>query len=66
MNCAWHSLDPDGSHGICDDCMQKYFGVDPASIHAEIAVEAVQEQTSNNSIMMQSIGAESLAEEAVA
>lgn len=40
MNCPWCGLDDgSGSHNICDDCMQKFFGVDPASIHAEIAAE---------------------------
>ncbi|MBO0777233.1 MAG: hypothetical protein J2P37_00195 [Ktedonobacteraceae bacterium] len=39
MNCAWCGTSTTGSHGICDDCMKQHFGVDPASIHAEIAAE---------------------------
>ncbi len=38
--CAWCSPSDGGTDGICDDCMLKYFGVDPASIHAEIEQEA--------------------------
>jgi len=43
MNCAWCNKKDDNSdsHGICDDCMQKYFGVDAQSIHDEIANESL-------------------------
>lgn len=37
--CAWCSPSCNGTDGICDGCMLQYFGVDPASIHAEIAEE---------------------------
>jgi hypothetical protein len=40
MNCAWCSPSNEGTDGICDDCMLKFFNVDPASIHEEIANEA--------------------------
>jgi hypothetical protein len=40
--CAWCSPSNGGTDGICDDCMSKFFGVDPASIHAEIEQEAAQ------------------------
>ncbi len=40
--CAWCSPSNGGTDGICDDCMQTYFGVDPASIHAEIEEEEAQ------------------------
>ena len=39
MNCAWCSPSNNGSDGICDACMLLYFGVDPTTIHAEIAAE---------------------------
>jgi hypothetical protein len=39
MNCAWCSPSNNGSDGICDDCMRRHFGIDPASIHQEIAEE---------------------------
>lgn len=39
MNCAWCNPSDNGTDGICDNCMQQVFGVDPASIHAEIAAE---------------------------
>jgi hypothetical protein len=45
MNCAWCSPSNNGTDGICDTCMQRYFGVDPATIHAEIAIEEAKEQT---------------------
>jgi hypothetical protein len=46
MNCAWcnPSEDENGSRGICDDCMRKYFNIDAQSIHAEIAAEEAQKQ----------------------
>jgi hypothetical protein len=40
MNCAWCSPSDNGTDGICDACMQLHFGVDPATIHAEIAAKA--------------------------
>ena len=40
MNCAWCSPSDNGTDGICDACMQLHFGVDPATIHAEIAAQA--------------------------
>jgi hypothetical protein len=40
MNCAWCSPSDNGTDGICDDCMQSMFGVDPQSIHAEITEES--------------------------
>ena len=39
MNCAWCSPSNNGTDGICDACMLLYFGVDPTTIHAEIAAE---------------------------
>jgi hypothetical protein len=44
--CAWcgcsiPSNGVDDSPGICDSCMETVFGVDPASIHAEIDDEEV-------------------------
>ncbi len=42
MNCAWCSLSDNGTDGICDDCMLRFFHVEPASIHQEIANEAVE------------------------
>jgi len=39
MNCAWCSPSDNGTDGICDDCMRQVFGIDPASIHQEIAAE---------------------------
>ena len=42
MNCAWCSLSDNGTDGICDDCMLRFFHVEPASIHQEIADEAVE------------------------
>ena len=46
MNCAWcgGNADGSGSHGICDDCMRRVFGVDPDSIHSEIEAEEQTEQ----------------------
>jgi hypothetical protein len=41
MNCAWCSPSDNGTDGICDDCLLKFFHVEPASIHQEIADEAV-------------------------
>ena len=38
--CAWHDPASEDSHGICDDCMRQFFGIDPASLHLEIADEA--------------------------
>lgn len=38
MNCAWCSPSNDGTDGICDACMLKFFRVDPAIIHADIEV----------------------------
>src|SRR5579859_3763241 len=34
MNCAWCGSENDGSdsHGICDKCMSKYFGVNPSTL----------------------------------
>ncbi len=40
--CAWCSPSENGTDGICDDCMKQFFGVDPVSIHQEIAQEAVE------------------------
>lgn len=40
MNCAWCSPSDNGTDGICDACMLLHFGVDPATIHAEIAAQA--------------------------
>ncbi len=38
--CAWHSPASDNaSHGICDDCMERVFGVNASSIHNEIKAE---------------------------
>jgi hypothetical protein len=42
MNCAWCSPSDNGTDGICDACMRLYFGVEPATIHAEIAAEEMQ------------------------
>jgi hypothetical protein len=39
MNCAWCSPSKNGTDGICDACMLLYFGVDPVTIHAEIAAQ---------------------------
>lgn len=39
MNCAWCNPSNNGTDGICDDCMRQYFGIDPATIHAEIDAE---------------------------
>ncbi len=44
MNCAWCSPSKNGTDGICDACMLRYFGVDPLTIHAEIAAQE-REQT---------------------
>jgi len=46
MNCAWCGTNTDNSdsHGICDDCMQTYFGVNPQEIHEEIAAMAPVER----------------------
>lgn len=45
MNCAWCGTNTDGSdsHGICDTCMQTFFGVNPISIHQEIEGETKDE-----------------------
>jgi hypothetical protein len=43
-DCAWCGPASEASHGICDECMHKFFGVDPAEIHAEIAQEDEQQQ----------------------
>jgi hypothetical protein len=39
MNCAWCSPSKNGTDGICDACMLLYFGVDPVTIHAEMAAQ---------------------------
>jgi hypothetical protein len=44
MNCAWCSPSNNGTDGICDACMQLHFGVDPATIHAEIAAKAAEDK----------------------
>ena len=44
MNCAWCSPSDNGTDGICDACMQLHFGVDPATIHAEIAAKAAEDK----------------------
>ncbi len=56
--CAWCSPSENGTDGICDDCMVRYFGVDPATIHQEIAQEAEKEP---HSIMMKLPVAEEVA-----
>ena len=38
-HCAWCNPSDNGTDNICDECMLKYFNVDPASIHAEIEQE---------------------------
>lgn len=43
MNCAWCSPSNNGTDGICDACMLLYFGVDAATIHAEITAEEMQQ-----------------------
>ena len=43
-HCAWHDPSDNGTDGICGPCMLLYFGVDPASIHAEITAEAGQQK----------------------
>ena len=48
MNCAWCSPSNNGTDGICDACMQLYFGVDPATIHAEITAEEKQKAATWN------------------
>ena len=42
-NCAWCDMNTDDSdsHGICDGCMQKYFGIAAQEIHDEIANESL-------------------------
>ncbi len=40
MNCAWCNPSNNGTDGICDACMLAVFGVDPVTIHAEIAKES--------------------------
>ncbi len=45
MNCAWCSPSNNGTDGICDACMLLYFGVDAATIHAEITAEEMQKTT---------------------
>jgi hypothetical protein len=42
MNCAWCSPSINGTDGICDACMLLHFGVDAATIHAEIVAEEMQ------------------------
>jgi len=37
--CAWHDSTSEGSHSICDDCMETHFGVSATSIHTEIKEE---------------------------
>lgn len=37
--CAWCSPSSNGSDGICDDCMERVFGVSASSIHSEIKAE---------------------------
>lgn len=44
MNCAWCSPSNNGTDGICDACMLRVFGVDPVSIHQEIADEQAKER----------------------
>ena len=44
MNCAWCSPSDNGTDGICDACMQLHFGVDPTTIHAEIAAQAAKNE----------------------
>ena len=39
MNCAWCSPSNNGTDGICDACMLLHFGVDPQTIHAEMAAQ---------------------------
>jgi len=44
-NCAWcNPGDPSASHGICDDCIERHFHVDPKEIHLAIQAEAEQQQ----------------------
>ena len=44
MNCAWCGKNDDGSgsHGICTDCMLKYFGVDALILPDERANETLE------------------------
>jgi hypothetical protein len=49
MNCAWCNPSDNGTDGICDACMLQHFGVDPATIHAEIASEQTTTATSETS-----------------
>jgi hypothetical protein len=44
MNCAWCNPSDNGTDGICDHCILVVFGVDPESIHQEIADEEEQEK----------------------
>lgn len=46
MNCAWCSPSDNGSDGICDNCMLRYFKVNPIAIHAEIEAEKKTAATS--------------------
>jgi hypothetical protein len=48
MNCAWCSPSNNGTDGICDACMLLYFGVDAATIHAEITAEEMQKITKHD------------------
>jgi hypothetical protein len=43
MNCAWCLPSDNGTDGICAACMLLYFGVDPASIYAEIVAGETQQ-----------------------
>lgn len=49
MNCAWCNPSDNGTDGICDSCMLQYFGINPASIHAEIAAEQTPAATTETS-----------------
>ena len=46
MNCAWCSPSNNGTDGICDDCMRRHFGIDPASIHEEMEASQQTVKTS--------------------
>jgi hypothetical protein len=39
LYCAWCNPSDEGTDGICDNCMLTVFGIDPQSIHNEIAQE---------------------------
>ncbi len=49
-SCAWCSPSDNGTDGICDDCMVQYFGINPVSIHAEIAVEQAKPEVSTEKL----------------